>query len=142
MPAPQSVHCQGLCKNGTVEMCSFPELFFSQRFIWMIRLQTPHRPTPYPSPMSIWCHIYKTLPLLQAACLAPSPKLPSLAVRQAACRRYRASTALLHPSLTGFPLSLERYSTLDSARLNCSFHASCKLQCRFTNIEGNFEKSV
>ena len=31
----------------------------------MIRLQTPHRPTPYPSPMSIWCHIGGHMHLLQ-----------------------------------------------------------------------------
>ena len=92
--------------------------FSSQRFIWMIRLHRLLTDQPLIPLRCVFgaisvatCIFYKTLPLLPAACLAPSPKLPSLAVRQAACRRYWASTALLHPSLTGFQLSLERYSS-------------------------------
>ena len=61
-PPPQSVNFLRTL-HGTVEMCSFPELFFSEVHLdWMIRFnlcktQTPHRPTHHPSPRSIWHHI-------------------------------------------------------------------------------------
>ena len=98
-------------------MCSFPELFFSQRFIWMIRLQTPHRPTPYPSPMSIWCHIGGHMHLLQNFAPPASSLLGTLPqITQPGCEASSLSPVLgkhrtLHPSLTGFQLSLERYSS-------------------------------
>ena len=70
-PASQSVHIQGLCKNGTVEMCSFPELFFSEVHLDDQITQTHHRSTPYPSPMCIWRHIGGHMHLLHN--FAPPP---------------------------------------------------------------------
>ena len=62
--------------------------------------------------------------LLPATSLAAGPRCPSLAVKHAAWtftkreesyRRYWPRITLLHPSVTGLPLSLARKSTLDSA---------------------------
>ena len=79
--------------------------------------QTPHRSTPYPSPMSIWRHIGGHMHLLQNFA-PPASSLPSTLpqITQPGCEASSLSPVLgkhrtLHPSLTGFQLSLERYSS-------------------------------